>query len=79
MRDECAVAAFAIHDEIEEISNAAAAFVEKHFTYEGLGPITDNTIKSAVQQTLINMHRVPDALMSELIKHTREKLKEREQ
>jgi hypothetical protein len=81
MKAECAKNAIELHAEIEELATAAVAFYEKF-----LRPLrafddcpsadpTDHELKSAINQTLLNLGRVPDALMAELLTHTREQLK----
>lgn len=82
MKADCARSAIELHLEIEEIATGAAAFYEKFirplkdFTEDPpAAEPTEAELKAAINQTVINMRRLPDALMAELLKHTREQLK----
>lgn len=81
MEPECAKNAIELHAEIEEIAVAAAAFYEKFgrplkgFDDNATAEPTDFELKSAINQTVLNRRALPDALMAELLKHTRQQLK----
>lgn len=74
MKADCAKHAIELHMEIEELATSAAAFFEKFILPMLSGPPTDHDLKSAIHQTLMNLGRVPESLMAELLKHTREKI-----